>query len=363
MDSADSPTTAVRLICRRCLSALDWPGRDATLLSCTCGAEYPCLCGIPDLRTTADPYCGNDRDAVIAADLNEASRNLTFAELLERYYLRHCPELGPADVQRQMRHILEGPTPLERSDQDTAAAVPVLDIGCGAGSGLIAFARELPSDQLIGMDIAMRWLVLARRRLDEAGLGDMRLVCCEGEAMPFTDNAFGTIHGGDVIEHVADAEAVLGETARVLEPGGRALFRTPNRMSLTPEPHVGLPFAGWLPRKWAAGYCRMLGAPPFQGIFTRTLAGWNRAARVVSGRYPEVAIDVQPALVNTGQERSSGLVGLYDAALKRSGAFRAFAVRFGPVLEIRMEKRLERAVTPAGPFREAPGLEQGKRPG
>jgi len=188
-------------------------------------------------------------------------------------------------------------------------------------------------------------------------------VCCEGEAMPFTDNAFGTIHGGDVIEHVADAEAVLGDTARVLKPGGRALFRTPNRMSLSPEPHVGLPFAGWLPRKWAAAYCRMLGAPPFQGIFTRTISGWNRAARVVSGWCSEVAIDVQPALVNAGQDRSSGLVCFYDAALARSGAFRAFAARFGPVLEIRMEKRLERSVAPAGPFREAPGLQQGERPG
>jgi len=354
-----------RIRCPACRADLDWPQRDSIRIVCVCGAGYRCLSGIPDFRGMDDPYCGNARDDAIAADLQEHAGKISFEELLGRYYQRHCLELGPADVRRQMRHILEGPRSpsVAAIGRSEAAGSPILDLGCGSGSALITFAKSEVPGKIFGIDIAMRWLLLARKRLDEAGLNEVRLVCCEGESMPFPDDTFGAIHGGDVIEHVADAEAVLVETARLLKPGGIAMFRTPNRFSLTPEPHVGLPFAGWLPGKMARAYCRLLGAPPFQGIFTRSRTGWNRAARVVSGRYPEVVCDVSAASVGAGEQGRSRLMSFYDTALERSGAFRAFAATFGPVLQIRMEKRLERSVTPAGPFGEAPGFQQGDRPG
>lgn len=350
--------------CPACRADLDWPVRDAIRFDCECGEVYRCLSGIPDFRGAEDPYCGNARDEAIAADLQEFAGSLSFEGLLARYYQRHCPELGPADLRRQMRHILEGPRSPSVADigRSEATGSPILDLGCGSGSALIAFAENGLPGNLVGTDIAMRWLLLARKRLDEAGLDDVRLVCCEGEAMPFPDGMFGAVHGGDVIEHVTDAEAVLAETARLLKPGGIAMFRTPNRLSLTPEPHVGLPFAGWLPKSMSRAYCRMLGAPPFQGIFTRTQIGWNRAASTVSGRYPEVVCDVSAARVCAGKQGRSRLMSFYDTALERSGVFRAFASAFGPVLQIRMEKRLERSVTPAGPFGEAPGFQKGDRP-
>lgn len=353
-----------RIRCPCCGAGLEWPVRDSARIECGCGAGFASCAGIPVFRGSEDPYHGNRRDDEIAADLLDHFDSLSFERLLARYFQRHCPELGPADVRRQMRHIIDGP---HRSATDCSRTPnfdpePILDLGCGSGSALVALAVTVSPLSLIGSDIAMRWLVLARKRLDELGLGDIRLICCEGEAMPVFDGTFSAVMGGDVIEHVADAEAVLAETGRVLRPGGRARFRTPNRMSLTPEPHVGLPFAGWLPPNLANRYCRLLGAPPYQGIFTRTRSGWNRAARNVMELRPTVEIDVIPARVGFGDRRHSRFVRLYDEALNHSRVFRSFAAWFGPVLEIRMEKRIEPPEAPAGPFGEAPGGEQGDGP-
>ena len=43
------------------------------------------------------------------------------------------------------------------------------------------------------------------------------------------DAAFDVAYCSDVLEHVTDVDAVLGETSRVLRPGGVYLFDTPNR--------------------------------------------------------------------------------------------------------------------------------------
>jgi len=50
-----------------------------------------------------------------------------------------------------------------------------LEIGCGTGGFLIPLSAKF--QQVIGIDIAFRWLILARKRLDEFGL-KIQLVCC-----------------------------------------------------------------------------------------------------------------------------------------------------------------------------------------
>jgi len=49
-----------------------------------------------------------------------------------------------------------------------------------------------------------------------------------GEQLPFRDGAFDGAYHINVIEHVADVEAVLAEGARVLRPGGVLAAVTPN---------------------------------------------------------------------------------------------------------------------------------------
>jgi SAM-dependent methyltransferase len=356
----------IDLICHCCKSPLDWPDRTVEALECRCGERYPCVLGIPDFRRGEDPYCGNEVDQAIAAELAECFAETSFAELLDRYFHRYCPDLRPEDVDRQKRHLMSvaGDGPVVRlANQAERATGPLLDLGCGSGGAIIAFSRTTDLCRIVGLDVALRWLILARKRLDDAGLADYRLVCGLGERMPFADQAFGAIFGGDVIEHVADAPGVFAESARVLKPGGSAVFVTPNRTSLSREPHVGLYFAGWLPSRWAERYCRLMKAPNWKGIFPRTSTGWRHAAGVVSGRYPEVEVRVDAACVNPGLSGGSVVMRFYDAALDRSFVFRRLARMVGPVLEIRMKKGFGRTAAPAGPFREAPGFQQQNRPG
>lgn len=48
-------------------------------------------------------------------------------------------------------------------------------------------------------------------------------------SLPFASGSFDLCISNYVLEHIADPEAHLSEVARVLNPGGAYLFRTPNR--------------------------------------------------------------------------------------------------------------------------------------
>jgi SAM-dependent methyltransferase len=99
-----------------------------------------------------------------------------------------------------------------------------LDYGCGGGAMLQRVHRRCAECWGVDADEA----VLPR---DLAGV-NVRPIRA-GERIPFEDGAFDTIAILDVIEHVADERAVLGELARVLAPGGRLLLTTPHKGLLT----------------------------------------------------------------------------------------------------------------------------------
>jgi SAM-dependent methyltransferase len=93
----------------------------------------------------------------------------------------------------------------------------VLDLGCGVGHSF----RELAPRETVGVDLEPAVL---RDQARETHAADMR-------ALPFTAGSFPSVLSVHSIEHVPDPEAVLTEVVRVLEPGGRAVFVTPNRLT------------------------------------------------------------------------------------------------------------------------------------
>jgi SAM-dependent methyltransferase len=97
--------------------------------------------------------------------------------------------------------------------------LPILDAGCGTGLNL----RHLPAGS-VGLDINPRNVetVAQRLPLQRCVLGDV-------EAMPFEDDAFGTVVCTEVLEHVPDPRQALAEIRRVLAPGGVLIGSVPAR--------------------------------------------------------------------------------------------------------------------------------------
>lgn len=93
----------------------------------------------------------------------------------------------------------------------------VLDLGCGVGHSY----RELAPRETVGVDIEP--VVLAGQDR-ETHAADMR-------RLPFGERSFASVISVQAIEHVPDPERVLGEAVRVLEPAGRGVFVTPNRLT------------------------------------------------------------------------------------------------------------------------------------
>ena len=110
--------------------------------------------------------------------------------------------------------------------QAAVSGLRALDIGCGGGFLTEEFAAL--GCQVTGIDPSPASIGAARDHAASRGLHiDYRVG--SGEHLPIPDSAYGLAYCCDVLEHVSDADRVISETARVLEPGGLYLFDTINR--------------------------------------------------------------------------------------------------------------------------------------
>src|SRR5688572_8267012 len=240
-------------VCPRCRGTL----RRAThAYACArCAGEYPIVSGIPDFRVFPDPWIGLDDDRAKAERVESISSDLDF-EGAVRAYWEMTPDTPRHLAERYVQHVT-GAGRRSREWLDTlpraVAQGPWLDLGCGTGDlTSAAVVRGIP---VVGADIAMRWLVIARKRPE---LHDDRssLVCCCAEALPFADGSFARVAALGLLEHCSDPMLVLREALRVLAPGGDLMLRTVNRFSLLSEPHVRVWGVGFVPRRLADRYVR-----------------------------------------------------------------------------------------------------------
>ena len=99
-----------------------------------------------------------------------------------------------------------------------AAETRVLDAGCGR-AGVLGLYKDR-AGLAVGVDADLASL------RDNACLD--HLVAGELEKLPFADGSFDLVVSSWVIEHLTAPEAALAEIGRVLRPGGRFVFLTPN---------------------------------------------------------------------------------------------------------------------------------------
>jgi ubiquinone/menaquinone biosynthesis C-methylase UbiE len=105
----------------------------------------------------------------------------------------------------------------------------VLDVGCGAGENSLLLARR--GARVLGVDISPGLLGVARRRLELNGLGRVaRFAVASAHALPVADGSVEVVFGAAILHHL-DLTAAAREVARVLPPGGRAIFLEPVRDS------------------------------------------------------------------------------------------------------------------------------------
>lgn len=128
-----------------------------------------------------------------------------------------------------LRQVVRQALPPARQDPAGPAGQSILDIGCGTGGNLAAFASEYhctgwdPSDEALG---------LARRRYPSVRFLSGFLQ----DAIASLPQPPDLILANDVLEHVRADEALLSQLVQAIRPGGHLLITVPAGMELW-SPH------------------------------------------------------------------------------------------------------------------------------
>ncbi len=80
-----------------------------------------------------------------------------------------------------------------------------------------------------GVDISEPTVMQARAAFDTGPSTRLRGAVADVRDLPFTDASFDAVYSMGTIEHFDETERAVGEIARVLAPGGRAIVGVPNR--------------------------------------------------------------------------------------------------------------------------------------
>ena len=111
---------------------------------------------------------------------------------------------------------------------ELSAGKRLLDVACGAGGPALRIAA-VSSCAVSGIDVHEKAIETARALAKERGL-EPRVEFQAADAnlgLPFGDDSFDAITCIDAMNHFPDRPKMLGEWARVLKAGGRALFTDP----------------------------------------------------------------------------------------------------------------------------------------
>ena len=303
--------------------------------------SYPVTLGIPDFRPFPHEWVESDVEQAWTALLVTEYRNRSFAELVD-LYATLMPGM-PADLAAMLRArflggVVHGQSCL--AELQHLGALPAtrnfLDIGCGSGGFLVAASYVFQS--VVGLDISMPRLILAKKQLEDTGREAIVIWGC-AESLPFVDNSFHVVVGSDVIEHVKEQVQVMREAKRVMVSGGLLFLATPNRWSLTPEPHVNVWGVGFLPKAWRASYVWRARNIPYVNV---SLLNWFETRRLILQtpfeRWHIIAPTFPPEHTARLPAWARAAVPLYHA-LKERLVLKWLVYLFGPLFHVICIKR------------------------
>ncbi len=112
----------------------------------------------------------------------------------------------------------------------------LLDIGCNWGRWSLSAVRK--GWRVVGIDPSLG-AIMAARRMAAAEQRQIAVVCGDARFMPFKSNIFHAAFAYSVLQHFDEVEAkiILGEIARVVEPGGVVKVQMAHRYGLRSTYH------------------------------------------------------------------------------------------------------------------------------
>ncbi|WP_298356799.1 class I SAM-dependent methyltransferase [Rhodoblastus sp.] len=143
------------------------------------------------------------------------------------------------------------------------AGARVLDIGCGDGALVRAFAAL--GATAVGVDPDPAMLSIARKLAEEAHV-QATFLQGRAESLPFPDASFDVATAMTVLCFIPDAKAAVREMARVVRPGGRLVLGELGRWSF------------WAAKRRLRG---RLGAPTWKAARFRDAAELRKLAEAV----------------------------------------------------------------------------------
>jgi ubiquinone/menaquinone biosynthesis C-methylase UbiE len=106
----------------------------------------------------------------------------------------------------------------------------ILDVGCGTAKEMIQLSQK--GWEAWGLDSSEKMLAMARDDARQQGVA-ISLVRGLAEKLPFRDSSLDRLICKGSLDHFADPETFMRETARVLKPRGRAIIAVTNYESLS----------------------------------------------------------------------------------------------------------------------------------
>jgi ubiquinone/menaquinone biosynthesis C-methylase UbiE len=135
-------------------------------------------------------------------------------DLVREEFTRQADAYAAAPMIRDAEHIamliqIVAPAPGSR----------VLEVATGPGHVALAFAKVCR--EVVGVDLTIAPLTIARRMRDERGITNARFEMADVEnRLPFGDGEFDVVVCRFAVHHFAQPEKVIAEMARVCRAGG-----------------------------------------------------------------------------------------------------------------------------------------------
>jgi len=176
----------------------------------------------------ADPTIARDRDRL-------ASVRAARAAAAQAYFRAHAAEW---DRIRKLHVTDEAVEEAIRSALSERPFRSLLDLGTGTGRMLELFGTQI--ERGLGLDLSLDMLLLARDRLERAGLKHCSVRQGDIYDLPLGNDSFDVVILHQVLHFLDDGARAIREAARVLRPGGRLLVVdfAPHELEFLRERHA-----------------------------------------------------------------------------------------------------------------------------